>query len=217
MYIIDKNKDYYDYLKGTYGIDKTIVYDRRGSIVLSNQYIIDYLRKEYHRLESIEHFILEIGDKQYLFSAKLYYKKEGFLYVSTNGVFNLEKIFNDNKHYFEKEITIVSCNLENFHYSYNFMYKGYKVKEFNYSSLSWADVLINENRLEQKIDNPILSNTCIPHFIPAKDIWISLMNYISSKYNDKTIDIKNSDVDKIVNHGFDKKTSFRNPIKWNKE
>jgi hypothetical protein len=31
MRIIDKNKDYYDYLQGIYGIDELVVYDRRGS------------------------------------------------------------------------------------------------------------------------------------------------------------------------------------------
>ncbi len=34
MKIIDKNKDYYDFLMGVYGQDPKAVYDRRGSAIL---------------------------------------------------------------------------------------------------------------------------------------------------------------------------------------
>lgn len=38
MKIIDKRKDYYDYLVGTYGLDPDIVFDRRGSITLNSEF-----------------------------------------------------------------------------------------------------------------------------------------------------------------------------------
>ena len=37
MKIIDKKKDYYDYLSGIYGIDDKVVYDRRGAVVLNSE------------------------------------------------------------------------------------------------------------------------------------------------------------------------------------
>ena len=88
--------------------------------------------------------------------------------------------------------------------------KEYKLFKNNIDFLNKKYIEINENRI---IVNPILDATHIPSFIPAMDIWVELNNYISSKYNDKTIEIKNSDTDKLINHGFDKVSSFRNPIK----
>jgi hypothetical protein len=43
MRILDKHKDYYDYLAGIYGIDNTVFFDRRGSIPLTNDIIIRIL------------------------------------------------------------------------------------------------------------------------------------------------------------------------------
>ena len=35
MYIVDKHKDYYDYISHIYGVDKDTAFDRRGSYELS--------------------------------------------------------------------------------------------------------------------------------------------------------------------------------------
>ena len=209
MYIIDKNKDYYDYLKGTYGIDKTIIYDRRGSVVL---FFIDLLNTcisdERYR-NSIFHsktlFVLEIGNKQYIFEfTDIKYIKDGTFNKAYDAKLDLVHIFTDSNHYFNTEISIVPARRKNLYYFYS-----RKNKIVPFTSYK-EDIEINENRI---IVNPILDATHIPSFIPAMDIWVELNNYISSKYNDKTIEIKNSDTDKLINHGFDKVSSFRNPIK----
>lgn len=36
MKIIDRYKDYYDYLSGIYGIDELVIFDRRENFVLQN-------------------------------------------------------------------------------------------------------------------------------------------------------------------------------------
>jgi hypothetical protein len=58
-----------------------------------------------------------------------------------------------------------------------------------------------------------LKNTIITRIIDPFVIWKELSNYISSKNNDKDIDIKMTDEERAINHGFDKKYSFRHPIK----
>ena len=45
MKIIDKNKDYYDFLMGVYGQDPKAVYDRRGSAILHKDRTPEPLRK----------------------------------------------------------------------------------------------------------------------------------------------------------------------------
>jgi hypothetical protein len=41
MRILDKNKDFYDYLAGIYGIDNTVFFDRRGSKKLTHSDLLN--------------------------------------------------------------------------------------------------------------------------------------------------------------------------------
>jgi len=212
MYILDKNKDFYDYLSGIYGVDKTITYDRRGSTVLTEKTLLNLIvptegSYREHYKNNFVLFILEVGDIQYLIMVnEIKFKKDtdeyywGALYP-VEAKFRLFKTFMDHKHYFEKEITLVP--VRRLHTPFTWREKKFEVN--NYSELEILDYY--------KVSNPIMKNTSIPSIIDATEVWKNLNNYISSKYNDKTITIVNSDVDKAVNHGFDKKTSFRHPIK----
>ena len=215
MYIIDKNKDYYDYMKGM-GVDKSITYDRRGSIVLSEQDLLNHvIPSDYHRRyrsmyawddDSVVHFVVEIGDTQYLIRiSDLKFKTVSVspeCYAPISGHFELVRTFQDHKHYFEKEISIVPARKK-------WMWRSWKTKRdsivHSYSELD----IVNDKVLS----NPIMKDTSIASLISPQDVWVGLMNYISSKYNDKTVAIQNTDVDKLTNHGFDKKTSFRHPVK----
>jgi hypothetical protein len=206
MYILDKNKDYYDYYKGIYGIDKTITYDRRGSTVLSEQKLLEFISDcVINSPSSVVYFILEVGTIQYLFRVKMYYKRaDKYSFPEPyKGEFSLNNVFKDHRHYFPKEISLVPARVNHGWYWQNKRNEDKVVK-------SWDEIELLKDRM---VNNPIIKDTSIASFIDPKDIWIELTNFISSKYNDKTVDIVNTDADKIVNHGFDKKSSFRNPIK----
>ena len=57
----------------------------------------------------------------------------------------------------------------------------------------------------------ILKNIGIPSLIPPEQIYYGMETYLFSLKNDKNCESKGlTDSEKIVNHGFDKKTSFRN-------
>jgi hypothetical protein len=218
MYILDKNKDYYDHLGKTYGVDKTIVYDRRGSVPLTELSFltkivpsyIDYKQQYSQYYSNIHHlFIVEIGTTQYLFGmydikykATDMYKQEFKPYSCS---YEFIRSFKDNKHYYEKEITIVPMNRDYF-YSYRWM-RGNREKE---TINSFNELKEIEGK---RISNPILKETIVPSYIKDLEVWKDLSTFISSKYNDKTITIKNTDVEMAINHGFDKVTSFRHPIK----
>jgi len=211
MYIIDKNKDYYDFYSTLYGIDKTITYDRRGSTILNNNAFVNKISdKNYYGGEQF--VLLEVGYYQYLFHYYdfTYQQNPNYEYKSfivKNYKIKLIKIFNENKHLFNSEISIVTCNLEN---GGMFYYRKYGDKYIK----NLSDIHTHEEKYGGTyISNPILADTDIPKFIDGLNIWKNLSMYISSKYNDKTILIVNSDTDKIINHGFDKKSSFRHPIK----
>lgn len=210
MYIIDKNKDYYDYYKGIYGIDKTIIYDRRNSRILNNNLLIKLIQNIYNQIKekSFEHFILEVGYTQYFFRVEVFRKDTNWYPDIYQSNFELVKIFKDNKHYFDKEISIVSVDFQS-----NWKWKWDKKKYKQFDEVNkFSDLKIHSTQ-GVKEENPIIGGTSISSFIDPKDIWIELSNFISSKYNDKTILIKNSDTDILINHGFDKKSSFRHPVK----
>lgn len=69
---------------------------------------------------------------------------------------------------------------------------------------SWAFVDING-----KI--PILKNTFVPKLIDAKEVYYNIEEWLISQYNDVDQESEGlTDVDKAINHGFDKRSSFRN-------
>lgn len=67
---------------------------------------------------------------------------------------------------------------------------------------------ITDSNINCSITNPILSNSWIPKVIEAKEIWENLYEYISS-LRDKPFEDTRTNEQHIESHGFDKKISFR--------
>ena len=58
---------------------------------------------------------------------------------------------------------------------------------------------------------PILTNTFVSKLIPAEEIYRNIEDFLFAARNDKDQESEGlTDVDKAINHGFDKKNSFRN-------
>lgn len=214
MYIIDKNKDYYDFHSHIYGVDKTVTFDRRGSIIITNDNLIRLSCRygwQYDRLHKDDKnfIILEVGNVQYLIILFDFIVKDNPDHY-TKLVFcsmQIIKIFRHNRHFFDKPISIKGVNFD-WRWSYkkgNLFNKKYKIEN------SIEEVI--KRVFESEIELPILAKTDITSLIDGKEIWIELQSYIASLNNDKDISIPMTDVEKAEIHGFDKKTSFRNPIK----
>lgn len=209
MLIIDKNKDYYDYLSRLYGVDKKVTFDRRGSTILTQEALRDIVVKEPRWNESTQYFVLEVGNIQFLFQiANIEQIQKGDWRRGHNdiwdGEWSLFHIFKEDYHFGKKEMTIAPCNIE----------KVYNIKKRKLEEVitSFRDTC-KFSKYAPVIDLPILNDTFIPSVIEQFVIWNELSNYISAKNNDKNIEIEMTDVERAVNHGFDKKSSFRNPIK----
>jgi len=219
MLIIDKNDDYYDYLSNIYGRDPKVVYDRRKSIIIPSQQDLFNLtspEKRSFKNNNNCHILLEAGFFQYVFIFKnIKLVKEAGQYSPDYSWqdamytydFELAHVYNDNKHYFPGIMTLAKTDI---YLPYMWRIRREKEKGIDFKSLSFIDMRTDKDKT---INNPILKNTLITKFIEPQDIWMQLNNYISSLGNDKDVDIKNSDVDKAINHGFDKRWSFRHPIK----
>ncbi len=212
MYIIDKNKDYYDYYSYIYGVDKKVVYDRRGSTILDNTALVT-LSEGYNPIQdkkSVRFILLEVGYVQYLI--KLFnFVIECKLFGPEIKDFSVELVntFTDFKHRFTTPISIRGVNI----YQY-FNWRTWKDPDKRYSHLvsgKYDEVI---GRLyENTIENPIISSTKLTGLLDVQKVWIELQTYISSLDNDKDCSTDMTDVERAEIHGFDKKTSFRNPIK----
>lgn len=205
MYIIDSNKDYYDYLSHVYGLDKKIVFDRRGSIRLESKDLVDLRETRYYDGKT-QYILLETGLVQYLLKLdnivvatdenmpkNRYIDLSAYQYVKSFAVEIVEK-FEDHKN-----ITGCPIAIRSVHNSWR---SPFYIKKFR---TEYKDYEITD-RLA--LDLPILASTCITSLIPADEIWKNICNYISSLGNDKDV-AQASDIEKVVNHGFDKKESFR--------
>lgn len=204
------NKDYYDYLTGSYGIDEKVVYDRRQFNILKTldspffSYSLldnDSRKKEIrttewvgqHRKRVIKlvaaemHCMLEVGLKWYFF------KIERYLDDSDN--VNIDWAIIKTKE-ISKHQHIGSTPMS--------FFTAYYV----YGSWRKDDLDIRVEK-PSSISNPILTGTPITSFIPPEEIYANLYSYISS-LNDVEFTDTRTDVQKAESAGFDKKTSFRN-------
>ena len=58
---------------------------------------------------------------------------------------------------------------------------------------------------------PILKNTWIPKYVSAQDAYYGIEEWLIAQHNDVDQESEGlTDVDKAINHGFDKRASFRN-------
>lgn len=203
MYIIDSNKDFYDYHSHVYGVDKSIIYDRRGSEVLNDAYLLSLSQGNLYTSVEI-HLLLEVGFVQYLFLITDLQYEQGKRYSFPNEVidFNLKMVqeYHNYNHYFDSPVSIQGVNV-----CYQFRYHKGKRKDYNYS-LPYEQV-VQIGHLPS-ISNPILKDTRLTKHLDSHLVWMELQTYISSLGNDKDVNLKMTDKEKAEIHGFDKK-SFR--------
>ena len=217
MYIIDRNTDFYDYLSNVYGVDKGIVFDRRGSVRLTDDWLssffsmvsVKYVEKD------DQYFILEVGTVQYLIRAyDPKWIKASFDKVSSFKI-EIVRVFHNNKHRYGPPISIRNVRLSHVHWWFSIKSKNdtwdHYVQTESYEELFIAPH--HRHTSPTKVDLPILAGTKLTSILNPDELWKELMNYISSQGNDKDVSIPMTDVEKVEQHGFDKKTSFRHPVK----
>lgn len=211
MKIIDKFKDYYDYVVYQYGIDNNIVLDRRNyssNSLFEGRYIFDKYVYDWSY-----YFIIEIGFVQYLFKQNYDYdisNKNRFSFVkkieSGVNIFSIQcerwrkekmrRIYKENGINSDKHNKAEAINLYVIPYSNIRDIKNFEKASFddfvNYSRLWQAGIYLTE----------------MAAFFPAQEVYDNIYNYLISLKEPK-IEDKRSDIDKLISKGFDKKTSFR--------
>jgi len=220
MYIVDRNEDFYDYLSHIYGVDKGIVFDRRGSNRITDEQLAglviihSFVDKEYIRPKLI---LIEIGEAHYL--VKLFnfkFNKGALPFTHEFKSFDIEVVhkYDPSPNKFGTPISIHEVSDYTW-WKWKNGWGSWRKKEDPKLNIPSFDEVIRstDNDMESRhIINPILRDTSLTKVLDAHTVWVELETYISSLDNDKDVSLDMTDKEKATIHGFDKQ-SFRHPIK----
>lgn len=224
MKIIDKNYDFYDYLQGVYP-DKTVTFDRTGSFTLTKDEVRSGLNSviygnAYHsKIGQTSYALLQVCNRFWLFEVKVldlddygYVKDYIINLISTWTNYNADRKLlsfgyieiqgddffarwkaktEDRKH----SIAIDAINRNNYKKEFALdIEKGWYNNEY---------VVIK--------DIPLLKASGFAEFINPLDIYLAIEEYFSLERTaaERRESIGLTNDDKITNHGFDTKISFR--------
>lgn len=224
MRIIDKNRDYYDYLA-----DPTddVVFDRRDSFLITKDYMCEAFRYSRRFSDHSKFILIQVGASFWLLVAHM----TKFDSYDNPTDFILE--FIDSWKNYDKPNVLMDINtimLKHDYFIYDYHTHGYDMNKVREELPKIRDMIDkndfvkltdlnsavstrwNKNDLiRTELTHPILVASGIPNFIPAEDMYYAIEEYFSiEKTNsEKTVADGTTNNDKIRNHGFDTKTSFR--------
>lgn|SRR5574344_78507 len=230
MKILDKYKDYYDFLSHTIDSDDTIFFDRRGSTLFypisinidDSMTEKDIIKFATYDMSFDRKCILGLysGYSLFLFEVKTLPSEDEndphrFQLENSDRYMTYSISYIGSRKNYERDIhePILEFYSLTDNSPFNVRYKkGYKSPNFVTSNLKNAKVRRIWDTYETKeYSVPILKDTFIAKFIHPEDIYYSIEEFISSKKNDIDTESKGlTDKEKVINHGFDTKSSFRN-------
>ena len=231
MRIIDKQNDYYDYLQDN---EDTLVFDRRGSYLLTKQDILDTISR---RLNTIHRdpdnfLLLQCGASYWLIFVKgLDVKGERPNKYACDYSLRVVSSWKD----YNQPLKLLSLRFIDFNYSWKYdiydrVFKGrrYEItvnetklmkeaqtlkdaiihKEYKVVG-AWKDYRFKDDYNEWGY--LILKASGIPAVIDPTEMYNAIDEYFSLKKTaaESTVAEGTTNNDKIKNHGFDTKTSFR--------
>lgn len=223
--IIDKNTDFYDYIQGIYR-DDTVVFDRTNSFILSKDIVCSKL----HRHRTPIFLLLQVCNTFWLFFVEVT-KRDNYGYTSD---YTIDYLGGWKDYTAKRELikmntiallglgsgTITSYSKGEKRFVYD------KDKVIANAGKIIAEIKTNNYRIEYRLDVgrvaagdgswhekhiPILKECGIVKYINPQDIYFAFEEYFLAEKtaSERTESVGITDKDKIENHGFDTKTSFR--------
>lgn len=207
MKIIDKNKDYYDYIQFEY-VDDTFTFDRRDSFILTKGGICNYTYLG-RRIWMKTDFYLVLQVCNSFWALKLNPIEKNDIQITK---YNLELIASF-KDYNEKremlKLSLIEANHVETKEEYLQMFKNKKYRIFHVFDKAIIDR--GDYKFKEERHIPILRETGIPSVIDGHEIYLALEEYFSAEKtaSERTDPIGMTNNDKITTHGFDLISSFR--------
>ena len=206
MKIISKYKDYYDFLVGKYGEDPLIVLDRRTN-EFPPRYVFDY---------KVTFFICDLEIEGLVKNGKVYYGKDIEPFAHKEKDYKGLKRYRNrhttekDRHTTEKEKVYYAVDIGGRHLT-TFNIKPVKS---NVNTKVGVPILMLKSYISKplkQLDNfycfPILKDWNIQSLIKPEDMFLMLSAFVAKKDVDND---NRTDKEKIVDAGFDLKSSFRN-------
>lgn len=232
MRIIDKNTDFYDYIQYMWVYDDSSSFDRTDSFLLTKAEFCEHLHRAsyYGKTPDYNFVLLQVCNTFWLFLIKIEkieQNKWGTYYAPTDYSVELLKTW---KNYNKARCAI---KLDIIDFSYEVRLSLYKhTREWSFESLiRKIDDLVqaidtNNYSVKENMNNhtyisgdgtktekhiPILKACGLSEYIQPMHIYSALDEYISmeKQASERTSSVGITDKEKIENHGFDTKTSFR--------
>lgn len=205
MQILDKNKDFYDFYQNIY-IDKTYTFDRRKSVYFHKE---DWNDIFFNDERNYVYYVLQVGYSRYLYKITYLGVSTGWIIHLDNYKVELVKYWKNYDNLVDFEFGIVeeleSYGYKNYHPSYekqsiDSLYNTKLKKSYLYAS-----------RLKDR-SYPILYESGIASCTDSHQLYMDIEEWLSAqKEKELRTESKGiTDKQKIVNHGFDTRESFRN-------
>ena len=237
MRIIDKNTDFYDYLQNVYR-DDSITFDRTDSYLLTKEMLCGCLYRSIHKPELHDYslLLLQVCNTFWLFLTDLTEIDDKNMYCSAVPVnYNMELLStwkNCGKPRVLIKLEVISFKfglsalIGNRKYGYYSKYKLDREKIISKLDSLVQAINANDYKVESTIDKhticlgdgswvekhiPLLKACGIANLIDPLEVYLAFEEYFSREKteSERTESVGITDKEKIENHGFDTKTSFR--------
>lgn len=204
MQILDKNKDFYDFYQNVY-IDKTYTFDRRKSVYFHKE---DWNDIFYNNERNYIYYVLQVGYSRYLY-------KITYLDVSTGWIIHLDNYKVELVKYWKNYDNLVDFEfgiaeeLESYGYkNYHPSYEQQNIDSLYNTKLKKA--YLYAARLKDRL-YPILYESGIASCTDSHQLYMDIEEWLSAQ-KERELRTESKDItdkQKIVNHGFDARESFR--------
>ena len=240
MRIIDKNTDFYDYQAEIYQ-DNTNIFDRTDSFLLTKQLMCQGLKTTDHWDTSVNRWVLlQVCNDFWLFYVKLT-KFEEYPYapgLKTPIDYDVTLVAEWTN--YSKPRCLIKLHSIRLDYKILHLFSDYNLRQ-HHSDIDLTKVEKHKDVIIQSIDTnnfaanfnlghcevrtntgesvtrhiPLLKASGLASFIDPLTIYIAFDEYFSAEKQaaERTESVGITDQEKIENHGFDTKSSFRGKIK----
>lgn len=225
MIIIDKQKEYYDYIQSIYGIDKDIILDRRNVYEnFDRKLISEGFRTDNFRCgirDYSKYYIIEVGTLQFILKAS-YKENEHYNVIGPSDRYILDTVeliraFESDTQVIERQKSIKSTDWFIRHYNMtpenmstnsptNFYYMNPVYINSKTENITFDDMVNGAYRVNTKDEYVRLNE--FSGFILSESAYNAIYDFLIKKREPVVVDNR-TDVQKLEGKGFDKKTSFR--------
>lgn len=184
MKIIDKRKDYYDYLQGIWGQDPKAVYYRMAKDVFKSGARPEFFSKSF--LKGV------LGYEGYiaLVCGRVVHR---IYYVNRNGEISMKRYKTE---FINRPNGLAPVLLE---------WRIYRIESHRYKNKRYT---CRSGSFSGRREDPMLMSFPLT-VVPAEEVFTGIQDYLLSQF-DVDIPDNRTDIQKLEAAGFDRRTSFRN-------